>query len=47
MAAPAERAVWLLQWFVDLPWCVSWVAAPTSAVGSGFGQGLEGEEEAF
>lgn len=46
VAALALGAAWLLEWFVDLPWCVSWVVAPTSPLGSGFGQGLERGEEA-
>lgn len=44
-AALALEAMWLLDWFVDLPWCVSWVVL-TFAVGSGLGQGLGSGEEA-
>lgn len=46
MAALVLEAVWLLEWFVDLPRCVSWVVALTLPVGSGLGQGLGRGEKA-
>lgn len=46
MAALALEAVWLLEQFVDLPWCVSWVAL-TFTVGWEAGRKPAGRQPAL